>query len=178
MPCACKKKGKLLILLGEAGTTDGNPDAWGPAVWSILHVLVNHVGNSSIDIDQIREIEVLIHSLPGILPCSDCAAHMRSYLVTSPFQCGKLLGPELNIYVQKWLMDFHNTVRTRKSQSIDITTLTQIQELYGTETIESCQITTLMAHVTYGIRNGIVRADAWKKWVIHFNRLRVMTGLM
>ena len=177
MPCACKRKGNLLILLGEAGTADGDPIAWGPPLWSILHTLGQHIGQGGIDIDQIREMEILLHQLPTILPCTDCAAHMRQYLVTYPFTCGKLLGPELASYVRQWLLTFHNAVRTRKAQPLEILTQEQLETLYATETIQTCQITTLMANVTYGIRTGIVKADAWKRWVIHFNRLRVLTGL-
>ncbi len=177
MPCACKKKGNLLVLLGEAGAADGDPIAWGPPLWSILHTLGHHIGQSEIDSDQARAMEVVLQQLPAILPCTDCALHMRQYLVTYPFNCGKLLGSELATYVRGWLLTFHNAVRNRKSQPLEITSHEQLETIYGTETLQMCQITTLMAHVTYGIRAGIVKADAWRRWVIHFNRLRVLTGL-
>jgi len=177
MPCACKKKGNLLILFGDAGDADGEPEAWGPPVWSILHTLGHHIGHSGIDGDQARAMEVVIHQLPSILPCTDCAGHMRQYLVTYPFTCGKLQGPDLISYIRQWLLTFHNAVRTRKSQPLEILTHEQLDALYAAETLQTCQITTLMANVTYGIRTGIVKADAWRRWVIHFNRLRVLTGL-
>jgi hypothetical protein len=177
MPCACKKKGNLLVLLGEAGSADGDPEAWGPPLWSILHTLGHRIGQGAADSDQARAMEVLIHQLPSILPCTDCASHMRQYLVTYPFNCGKLIGSVLTKYVREWLLTFHNSVRIRKFQPLEITTQEQLESLYGAETLQTCQITTLMANVTYGIRTGIIKADAWKRWVIHFNRLRVLTGL-
>jgi hypothetical protein len=177
MPCACKKKGNLLVLFGEAGSADGDPQAWGPPVWAILHTLGHRIGHSGIDGDQARAMEVLIQQLPSILPCTDCASHMRKYLLTYPFNCDKLSGPELSTYVRGWLLTFHNAVRTRKSQPLEITTQEQLEALYATEPIQTCQITTLMANVTYGIKTGIVKSDAWRRWVIHFNRLRVLTGL-
>jgi hypothetical protein len=174
MGCGCKK-GKL-TLMADHSKADGNPDTWGPAVWSIFHIIACRIGKSGIDTDQIREMEFVLGHLPTVLPCPTCQGHMRSYLVTYPFQCDKLRGEELCTYARTWMMNFHNAVRGSKGQTIDIMTLEKHSDLYASESIQECHINTLVGNVTYGIRNGIIKIDAWKRWIPHFNRLKVMIG--
>jgi len=176
MGCGCGgKKGARIILDGTVG--DGNPTTWGPVLWSVLHIFAERMGTPSIDTDQARELTQLINLLPAIIPCKECQAHSRVYIATHPFQCITLTGEALNTYVRTWLLTFHNAVRSSKGQPIDITTLEQLAALYGPETIQSCQIQTIIANVSYGIRTGIVKQDNWKRWHIHFNRLKVLTGV-
>jgi short-subunit dehydrogenase len=96
------------------------------------------------------------------------------YLVANPFEPVKNVAT-LSVYVRTWLLTFHNAVRTRNGQPIDITTLEQLDELYKTDTIQKCQINTLVANVNYGIRNGILKAEPWKRWFTLLNRLKVMS---
>ena len=174
MGCGCKK-GKLTLVVDHS-KADGQPETWGPAIWAMLHIIACRIGKSSIDVDQIREMEFVLGHLPTILPCPTCQAHMRSYLVTTPFRCDTLRGEELNTYARTWMMNFHNTVRRTKGQAVDILTLEKYNELYAAETIQECHINTMMGNVTFGIRNGLVKIDNWKRWVPHFNRLKVMVG--
>jgi len=178
MGCGCaKRKGPGIVLDGTVG--DGNPTTWGPVVWAVLHIFAERTGRSgtaSVDTDQARELTQLINLLPAIIPCKECQGHSRVYIATHSFQCIALTGEALNTYVRTWLLTFHNEVRASKGQSIDVTTLDQLATLYGSETIQTCQIKTIISNVSYGIRTGIVKQDNWKRWHVHFNRLKVLTG--
>lgn len=175
MGCGCAKRRGPITLVG-ADTADGNPDTWGPPLWTILHTIAERIGISGMDADQSRDIGVLINLLPAILPCSTCQGHMRQYIAMNPFVVSGLGGADLRTYCRNWLLKFHNTVRTSKGQPIEITTLEQLADLYGTEKIQSCQIQTVSAHVIYGIRMGLAKMDAWKRWNGIFQRLKVMVG--
>lgn len=176
MGCGCRgKRGPVTLLDGSVA--DGNPDTWGPVVWAVLHIFAERIGTSgtaSIDTDQARDFTFIINLLPAIIPCKECQSHSRVYIATNPFQIQNLLGNALSTYVRTWLLTFHNTVRTNKGQTIEVTTLEQLATLYGSEKIQSCQIQTIISHVAYGIRNGFVKQDNWKRWYVHFNRLKVL----
>lgn len=174
MGCGCGKKKGAVVLFGMEAA-DGNPDTWGPVVWAILHILGERIGTGSAnDVDLARDITVLIQLLPSILPCKECQNHMKTYIGIHPFVMTGLVGPELNTALRTWFMDFHNTVRTNQSKTIDITTLPQLTTLYGDERIQLCQLQLLSSHVSYGIRNGLVKQDVWKRWLTIFNRVKVM----
>ena len=175
MGCGCAKRRGPITLVG-ADIADGNPDTWGPPLWTILHSIAERIGISGMDADQSRDISVLINLLPAILPCSTCQGHMRQYVAVNPFVVTGLLGADLRTYCRTWVMTFHNAVRTSKGQPIEITTLEQLAGLYGTEKIQDCQIQTVSAHVIYGIRMGLAKMDAWKRWNGIFQRLKVMVG--
>jgi hypothetical protein len=174
MPCGCGKKKGSNIVFDALANASGDPLVWGPALWSILHILAAHIGHQGMDLDQARDIQVLVTMLPQIIPCSECQAHSRTYLAAHPFEPVKNVAT-LSIYVRTWLLTFHNAVRTQNGQPIDITTLEQLDELYKDETIQKCQLNTLVANVNYGIRNGILKAEPWKRWFTLLNRLKVMS---
>ena len=161
-------------MFDERAAATGDPLVWGPALWSILHILAAHIGHQGMDLDQARDIQVLVTMLPQIIPCSECQAHSKTYLIANPFEPVKNVAT-LSVYVRTWLLTFHNAVRTQNGQPIDITTLEQLDELYKDETIQKCQLNTLVANVNYGIRNGILKAEPWKRWFTLLNRLKVMS---
>jgi len=179
MGCGCRgKKGPVTLLDGSIA--DGNPDTWGPVMWAVLHIFGERIGKSgvaSIDTDQARDLTFIINLLPAIIPCKECQSHSRVYLATNPFQCLALLGTDLSTYVRTWLLTFHNTVRANKGQTVDITILEQLAELYGAEKLQTCQIQTIISHVAYGIRTGIVKQDNWKRWYVYFNRLKILCAV-
>ena len=175
MGCGCGKRKGPVTLVG-ADAADGNPDTWGPPLWTILHIIAERIGISGMDADQSRDIGVLVNLLPAILPCSTCQGHMRQYIAMNPFVVTGLVGADLRTYCRTWLLKFHNAVRTSKSQIVDILTLEQLGTLYGTEKIQACQIQTVSSNVIYGIRMGLSKMDAWKRWNGIFQRLKVMVG--
>jgi len=177
MSCGCGKKKGGIILFNQENAT-GDPTVWGPAFWYCLHVLAGHVGKHGIDADEARDFEVVIAMLPQVIPCAECQAHSKTYLSQNPFESIKnakvngTLGP----YAETWLLAFHNAVRTQNSQPIEITTLEELRALYAGKVIERCQINTIVANVNYGIRNALIKVDAWKRWFTIFSRLKVISG--
>ena len=179
MPCGCagKKKGAM-SLLAEARDADGRPETWGPPLWTLLHNLAERIAKSGapfLDTDQARDMDSVVTLLPLVIPCSECQAHCRAYLIAHPFTSIKYTGSALSVYVRTWLLDFHNAVRTANGQEIEVTTLEALQALY-IETPPPCHLETFGANVLYGIRNGLVKMDSWKRWIIAYKRLKVLVG--
>jgi Erv1 / Alr family len=177
MSCGCgKKKGAPVIYNQDVAS--GDPKVWGPALWSCLHIIAEHVGKREIDIAEARDFEIVITMLPQVIPCAHCQAHAKTYLSQYPFEANKnakvpgTLGP----YAETWLLTFHNAVRTQNSQPIEVSTLEQLRALYKGRTIQKSQIDTIVANVNYGIRNALIKLDAWKRWYSIFSRLKIISG--
>jgi len=182
MGCGCRKKigGSNHILFPEADSANGDPSNWGPALWAMLHCIAERIGlsaSASIDIDQARAMETVITLLPTILPCPECQAHCRLYIQTHTPNWIPLRGETLRTTVRQWLLDFHNSVRARKEQPITVNTLDDLSREYAGCNIQSCQTTLLAANVAFMIRLSVVKMEAWKRWNVHFNRIRVLVGL-
>ena len=167
----------MVGLYNEDELATGDPIVWGPAVWSIFHILAAHVGKQGLDTDEARDFEIIINMIPQILPCATCQAHSRTYLQAHPFEANKAaktpgaLGP----FCETWLLTFHNAVRTQNEQPIEITTLEQLRALYLDKIIEKKQLGILVANVSYGIRTALIKRDVWQRWYILLNRLKVMS---
>ena len=174
MPCGCGKKKTSVTIFDDTVNASGDPTVWGPALWAVLHILAAHIGHQGMNLDQARDIQILVSMLPQILPCLECQAHSRTYLAANPFEPVKNVNT-LSVYVQTWLLTFHNAVRTQNGQPIEITTLEQLATLYGAETIQKCQLTVIGGNANYGFRNGIIKMAAWQRWYTLFNRLKIMT---
>jgi hypothetical protein len=182
MGCGCKKRGAVIIPIDNLDA-DGNPDKWGSPLWTILHILAENIGrtgNALVDIDQARDMDILIQNLHLILPCETCQAHCRTYIKSNPFTAVTFLkgksGTELNTYVRQWLLTFHNVVRASKGQPIEITSLDVLAEHYSSQTIQECMYNTLVAHVAFGNRNRLIKMDNWKRWLTIYKRLKVLVG--
>jgi len=179
MPCAgcAKKKGMTVLVNGQDNAT-GDPTVWGPALWTIFHILAEHMGNQGIDADQARDFEVIVHMIPQILPCAECQAHSRTYIAANPFEAIKTakVPGTLGLYVETWFLTFHNAVRLQNKQPIEITTVDQLRALYAGKTIEKNIFEIVSANANYGIRNGLIKLDVWRRWYILLNRLKVMSN--
>jgi len=173
MGCGCGKR-KNQIVLANSNTADGNPDKWGPPVWSILHILSERIGQNSMDTSEAHDMGILVSLLPSILPCTTCQSHMRQYIALHPFVLSGLVGSDLRTYCRTWFLNFHNAVRLSKGQPLEITTLEELTTMYGNEKIQDCQIQSLNSNVIYGIRMGLAKMDVWKRWNGIFQRLKVM----
>jgi len=171
-----KKKG-MVVLHNEDADATGDPTVWGPAVWSIFHILAAHVGKQGIDTDEARDFEIIINMIPQILPCGLCQIHSRTYLQANPFEAIKAakVAGALGPFCETWLLTFHNAVRTQNGQPIEITTLEQLRALYAGKTIEKKHLSLLVANVGYGIRTALIKRDVWQRWYILLNRLKVMS---
>jgi hypothetical protein len=143
----------------------------------VLHILAEHIGTLSIDLDQARDFDILIGNLSQVLPCATCQAHCKAYIAANPFDAAKnakVVG-ELAPYVKTWLMNFHNAVRTQNGQSIDITTLEQLTGLYAEEKVQQCQLTIIVMNARYGIQQRLIKTDTWKRWYTVLNHLKVIS---
>lgn len=178
MPCACGSR-KFPSLLFSARDADGDPGVWGPPLWAILHRIAGRVGNGEnpvIDKDHAWHAEFLVNGLSTVLPCETCQAHCRAYLKAHPFSCGSLAGPALKEYVRDWLVQFHNAVRASKGQPLEVRDVGSLATLYEGP-IPECDMNALMAHVAYGVRTRLVKADNWKRWSAVLKRFKLMLGL-
>jgi len=167
-----------MSLLAEAREADGRPETWGPPLWTLLHTLAERIGKSGaafLDTDQARDMDSVVTLLPLVIPCAECQAHCRAYLTAHPFTSIKYTGPALSVHVRTWLLDFHNAVRTANKQEIEITGIEALEALYH-EPPPPCHLETFGANVLYGIRNGLVKMDSWKRWIVVYKRLKVLVG--
>ena len=177
--CARKRKGTPAAFFAEALAASGNPEHWGPALWSILHILANRCGRSgnlSLDLDEARAFEFIIGNLPLILPCEECSSHARIYIAGNPLRCSERKGGELAACIQTWLLNFHNAVRLRKHQAIEINTLEGLQAHYAGDAVDEGDMKVLTANVVFGVRTMLVKADNWKRWYTQFQKLRLVLG--
>jgi len=77
--------------------------------------------------------------------------------------------------VRTWLLNFHNAVRTQNGQNIEITTIEQLATIYGSQIIQKDKLLILTSNANYGIRSGLLKLDAWKRWYITFSRLKTIS---
>ena len=97
---------------------------WGPLLWKFLHACTFAFPENPTR-EETLAFEKLIESLPKIIPCPDCKAHFTDFLKVSPPQatCGDVLD--------KWLVDFHNTVNKRLNKPV--ITLAEASQMYNTD---------------------------------------------
>ncbi len=180
MPCGCGKKKNFANIFGYNEAADGNPVTWGPPLWELLHLLAERIGRSgvlSVDVDQAILMDLLVNQLPFVIPCDLCQAHCREYLLKHPFSAGKLKSSDaISFFVRQWLLDFHNAVRSGNGQPLIVTTHEQLAAIYGSEKVQQCQVNLFISNANYGVRNGLAKMDAVKRWIVAFNKLKVLTG--
>lgn len=80
---------------------------------------------------------------------------------------------DLRIQIRTWLFTFHTAVRIRLDQPLTIKTLEECRLEYEKEDINQDFVTDQSNYVTYAIRTGWVKMDAWKRWAKQFNHLKL-----
>lgn len=176
MVCNCgKNKGAV-----NSKQETADPLKWGPILWNYLHCLAENIGISgsgNTDMDQAQYMDTLITMLPLIIPCPECQQHAASYIASNPFPKIKdLKGDILRNTVRMWLFNFHNNVRITKGQST-----INIEEYIGIYTgkkIARSDYTVFIQHISYGIQNGWIKIDNWRKWYSNSERMRIITGII
>jgi hypothetical protein len=181
MGCGCgKKKGPTIHFMGQGNGHEADPEEWGPIMWRYMHCLIQRIGysgNSIIDTDQANYLEMMFNNFSSILPCLECQNHARQYMSQNPPPSLKgLYGENLRKTAQLWLFNFHNAVRQRKGQTIQIHNIEQLETEYGECFVAQCEFTILTQSVSYAVRNGWVRVDLWRKWFSYSERMRVLVG--
>jgi hypothetical protein len=176
MSCGCGRRRTDESMITPIDST--NAGDWGPCMWYTLHCLAEKLGRTKakpIIEDQAFIITWLIEFLPAILPCKVCQAHTTEYLRMNPFRiwsCSS--GNEVRNNVRIWLMNFHNTVRESNGQPIEIQYPEACEQLYADCTINPNFINDMSRYVTYAIQQGWVRMDMWKRWIVQFNKLKLI----
>ena len=178
MSCGCGKKNKSFNpIFSDNPITSSDPKAWGPCFWFMMHTMAEKTGHASSPIingDHAAIFRWLVEQLPTILPCQECQAHARTYLLAHPPTWMKAVGNDLRIQIRTWVFNFHTSVRSRIGQPTTVISPDDCIALYAHETINPAFITDLSHHITFAVRSGWVRIDSWKRWVTQFNRMKLM----
>lgn len=180
MGCGCGKKKALAAAIVSGSVVDSiDADEWGPVYWKILHCLsvrIGMIGDAITDTDQARAMEFLVKHLVDVIPCNECQDHARTYIEGHPISWIGLRTLTLRQTVSNWLLDFHNDVRTRKGQAIEVADLTAYEAAYDGCTIMECEIEVITRAAKYAIDHNIVKPAAWKRWMTEFKKLRLSVG--
>ena len=179
MGCGCGKKDKSFKpIFSDNPVTSVEPEDWGPCFWHLLHTAAEKTGRSTNPIicrDQANIMKWLIENLPTILPCQQCQNHARNYLLANPIPktWETATCEDLRVQIRTWLFYFHHAVRTRLGQPITIKTPEECRIEYEKEDINQDFINDQANYVTYAIRAGWVKMDAWKRWAKQFSHLKL-----
>ena len=82
---------------------------WGRSCWVFLNAVAYAYPNEPSD-EQKEQMKIFIHSLPGVLPCSRCGAHLLQEIHRS-FHDSVLTS---RYTLMKWVNETHNSVNRRK----------------------------------------------------------------
>jgi hypothetical protein len=180
MGCGCKKKLTGTIhFMGRDGKQISDPEEWGPTLWKYLHCLIEKIGlsgNPIMDTDQATYVEYIFQHLHSIIPCTECQEHARQYIAQNPVPTLKgLYSDNLRSTIRVWLFNFHNAVRSRKGQEIIVSTPEMCRHIYEGCFIPQCEFTNLTQSIAFGVRQGWIKIDMWKKWYNFSERLRVLS---
>jgi hypothetical protein len=180
MGCGCGKKKALAAAIVAGSVVDSiDVDEWGPAYWKILHCLsarLGMIGDAISDTDEARFMEYLVGHLGEVIPCEECQGHAAAYIEAHPIRWIGERGPTFRGAVELWLMNFHNDVRGRKGQPIEILDLEAYEAAYIDCKIVDCELDIVARSAKYAIDHNIVRPAAWKRWMTEFRKLRLAVG--
>lgn len=154
-------------------------DVWGPKYWKLLHILATRLGNGDefMDADAANGFFFVVSGLPDALPCNDCKSHAQNYLFENKFKPQGLVRINLRNYVQKWLLDFHNSVRIRKSQPLIINNIDEYFEIWHPQKFLPCDDEEMKLYFDYGKTYGILNYEKLTKWLNAVRRLRLLLGI-
>jgi len=181
MGCGCgKKKGPTIHFMGQGNGQEADAEEWGPIMWRYMHCLIQrigHSGNPIMDTDQANYLEFMLQNFGAVVPCQECQAHAVQYTHQNhPPQLKGLYGENLRRTAQQWLCHFHNAVRERKGQPIQIHNIEQLEAEYNDCFVAQCEFTLLTQSVAFAVRHGWVRVDLWRKWFNYSERMRVLVS--
>lgn len=159
--------------------TDLTVETWGPIFWKLLHMLSTRVGNAGEigDADAATWFSFVINGLPTVLPCASCQEHTRTYLKEHKFDPRGFNDAALRIYIEKWLLDFHNAVRERKSQPIIVETVEAYELIWRTAEFKPCDNESLELFFKYGKMYHVIEVANISRWLAHLKRLRLLLGV-
>ena len=159
--------------------TELTVEQWGPTFWKVLHIMTSRLGsdNEVTDADAANGMFFVVNQLPDVLPCADCARHARTYLSEYKFNPRGLYGDTLRLYVEDWMLQFHNSVRTRKGQPILVNNVKEYHTLWRPQSMIKCDYDALTLYFNYGKMYKIVDLARFTRWNNQFQRLRLLLGV-
>lgn len=182
MPCAaCGKGRKKNQVYADVEQLDmPDPAIWGPSLWTILHVAAERVGqNPTIPLraDEVRELEMLIKSLPSALPCAICQTHAGQYITTHRFNWTGKSGLEARNIISRYLYDFHDHVNRTKATPTVSPPYEDIQAKYTAIGSINEQVNIVNREIMRAINFNIVKHDGAQKFRRHLGLLRGFIGI-
>jgi hypothetical protein len=180
MGCGCgKKKAQAAAIVAGSVVDSIDAEEWGPVYWKLLHCLsvrIGLMGDVISDTDQARAMEYLVGHLVDVIPCDECQGHARTYIEAHPIRWLGLRNSTLRVAVERWLLDFHNDVRARLSQAIEVADLAVYEAAYEGCTMAECEMEVIARAAKYAIDHNIVKPANWKRWMTEFKKLRLSVG--
>lgn len=160
--------------------TEISPSDWGPLLWKLFHIMAEKIGRSgveSLDRDEATAIEFIVDKLPEILPCPECQTHAREYIRRNSIGNLKVLrGAQLQNSVRTFFWKFHNIVRENTGKIIQIKTVDDCKLLYENMEWQKCEMEQAVEYFSFGVHNGIIKSDIYKRWITQVHKLRLIAG--
>jgi hypothetical protein len=168
MPCSCKAEQPDYPIT----------DNWGPALWTILHVLAEKSGHTifpSFRDEEKRQWILLIEIMPKMIPCPNCREHAQAWILAHPIKLIKDMGSdEIHEYLTTWVYEFHENVNQRTGKlSFDKSLLSQT---YGSVQIKKV-LATMKPFIENAIRLSGITLLPWQKWNGYFIMLCSCYGI-
>lgn len=153
---------------------------WGPALWFILHVAAEKVGRNPIlalQVDEVRELEMLVRSFPVTLPCPTCQRHSYEYMQTHPITWGKLKGVDATPIIRRWFFNFHNHVNASKTGPTPAFAIEDVESKYAPVVTISEQVTIVLEELHKAISHNWVKHNSAQLFKRHLGSLRGFIGI-
>ncbi len=176
--CGKSKGRRTLAAVSELNMPQ--PAVWGPALWTILHVAAERVGQNTIigiRLDEVRELELLVKSFPFTLPCAICQQHSQEYLRNNPINWSGQTGPDVTEKVRRWFYNFHDHVNRTKLSPTTSIPYEEVAPKYQAITNVSEYNTIVLRELASAITFNIVKHDAAQKFRRHLGSLRSFVGI-
>lgn len=88
---------------------------WGPLLWQMLHGAAEKLGratNSSLFMDQRREMIFVLRDVEAVMPCQLCRNHYKDWRTRHPIDRFPESQAEFREAVRQWLFELHEEVNS------------------------------------------------------------------
>jgi hypothetical protein len=146
----------------------------------MLHAFAERVGRNVVvplQLDEVRELEMLVRSFPYALPCPTCQKHSKEYIQANPPAWAKLRGADVAPAARRWFYDFHDHVNKSKAEPTVSPAFESIEEYYKGVLGLGIEERTISEELQRAITFNWVKRDAALKFKRHLECLRRLTGL-
>jgi hypothetical protein len=146
----------------------------------MLHTIAERIGRNVVvplQLDEVREMEMLVRSFPAALPCPACQQHSRTYIQAHPLTWAKLRGADIVPVLRLWLYEFHDHVNKSKAEPIVSPAFESVETYYKGVLGLGIEERIIADELKRAITFGWVKRDAALKFKRHLECLRRLTGL-